>query len=293
MNPLPVTVIGGYLGAGKTTLINQLLKAPQGQRLFVIVNDFGAINIDQSLLAARDEDTIALTNGCVCCTMGADLFMALGDVLDRNPRPDHLIVEASGIADPTKIANAAITEPDMRHAGILTVVDAMSYDGLRRDPLIGAQFAQQIACADLVAISKAKGGVPKIDLSDLTRAPVLTQGAPEHILHLVADIRHEEGPLNAALRHPDYVSWSSQDRLTLPEDALRTAFAARPRGLFRVKGKLPYDDQTSWIVQCVGTQVEINATAGVHTANIVGIGLAGMVTLTEIEAWWNDCLARG
>ena len=107
MTPLPMSVISGYLGAGKTTFINQLLAGDHGLSLMVLVNDFGAVNIDAALLASKDDDTIALTNGCVCCTMGSDLYLALGDALDRRPRPDHLIVEASGVADPARIANAA------------------------------------------------------------------------------------------------------------------------------------------------------------------------------------------
>jgi len=76
---LPLTVIGGYLGAGKTTLINRLLTEDHGLRLMVMVNDFGTINIDADLLESADKDTLRLTNGCVCCTMGGDLFMAMGD----------------------------------------------------------------------------------------------------------------------------------------------------------------------------------------------------------------------
>ena len=85
---LPLTVIGGYLGAGKTTLINRVLAGDHGLRLMVMVNDFGAINIDAELLASATEDRMELTNGCVCCTMGADLFLAIGDVL-RGLDADH------------------------------------------------------------------------------------------------------------------------------------------------------------------------------------------------------------
>ncbi|MDP5350234.1 MAG: GTP-binding protein, partial [Paracoccaceae bacterium] len=127
---LPLTVIGGYLGAGKTTLINRLLREDHGQRVLVMVNDFGAINIDADLLVSADGDTMTLTNGCVCCTMGADLFMAMGDALDRRPRPDHLVIEASGIADPARIATAARAEPDMAYGGIAVVVDAMHWGAL-------------------------------------------------------------------------------------------------------------------------------------------------------------------
>jgi len=94
--------------------------------------------------------------------MGADLFMALGDVLDRDPRPDHLVIEASGIADPAAIANAAIAEPEMSYAGIVTLVDAQNAEALLDDPLIAPQVAQQITAADLVLLSKADGLDPAL-----------------------------------------------------------------------------------------------------------------------------------
>ena len=136
MTDLPLSVIGGYLGAGKTTLINQLLTGDHGRRLAVLVNDFGAINIDAALLQSASEDTIALTNGCVCCTMSGDLFYAIGDMLDRQPRPEHILVEASGIADPAKIAAVALAEPDLSYAGIVTVVDGQTAGDLLADPQI-------------------------------------------------------------------------------------------------------------------------------------------------------------
>ena len=141
---LPLTVIGGYLGAGKTTLINRVLAGDHGLRLMVMVNDFGAINIDAQLLASATDDRMELTNGCVCCTMGADLFLAIGDVLDRPEHPDHLLIEASGIADPAKIAQVAKAEPDLTYGGIVTVVDGLNIAALLADTQIAPQIETQI-----------------------------------------------------------------------------------------------------------------------------------------------------
>ena len=159
---LPLTVIGGYLGAGKTSLINRLLAENHGLRLLILVNDFGAINIDASLIEAAEDDMIALSNGCVCCTMGADLFLAIGDILDRDQLPDHLIVEASGIADPSAIAQVALAEPDLEYGGIVTVVDAIEFDRLSQDTLIGAQVLGQVDVADVVLCQRRKVGCGQI-----------------------------------------------------------------------------------------------------------------------------------
>ena len=116
---VPCTIVTGFLDAGKTTLINRILAEDRGLRLVVLVNDFGAINIDARMLASSSEDTIALTNGCVCCTMSADLFVAVGKVLERAQKPDHLIVEASGIGNPARIANLALAEPELLKTTVL------------------------------------------------------------------------------------------------------------------------------------------------------------------------------
>ena len=103
-NSLPLTIIGGYLGAGKTTLLNHLLTQADGLRCAVLVNDFGEVNIDASLIASHEGDTISLQNGCMCCSMADGFAAALAKILN-NPRGiDHIVVETSGVAEPGMIA---------------------------------------------------------------------------------------------------------------------------------------------------------------------------------------------
>ena len=111
MMPLPVTLVSGYLGAGKTTLINHLLRHANGRRLMVMVNDFGELPIDTDLIESRLGNTITLANGCICCSIGTDLAGAFIDLLNLDPMPDHLLIEASGVAEPHRIANIARAEP--------------------------------------------------------------------------------------------------------------------------------------------------------------------------------------
>ncbi|WP_025897074.1 CobW family GTP-binding protein [Sneathiella glossodoripedis] len=102
-HPLPVTVISGFLGSGKTTLVNRLLKSTTNERLLVLVNDFGDIAIDQDLIMAEEDGMISLANGCVCCSMGGELYEAFDRILSISPPPDHLVIEASGVAEPQKL----------------------------------------------------------------------------------------------------------------------------------------------------------------------------------------------
>ncbi|WP_192964329.1 CobW family GTP-binding protein [Phycobacter azelaicus] len=286
---LPMTVIGGYLGAGKTTLINRLLAAPHGARLMVLVNDFGAINIDAELLHSADEDTLTLTNGCVCCTMGADLFMAIGDVLDRVPRPDHLIIEASGIADPAKIANAAVTEPELRYGGIVTVVDAETYPALSRDPHIGSQIRDQVACADLLLVSKAES-IPDALALSLTAgnrgAQILSTDAEqvgELLLYLSAQ---SKAGLPSVTSHPNYMNWHFSGDIVIDRGKMEWAMQTRPVGLFRVKGFVIDGAGEGWLVQVVGQNIGLSRAQVTGATHLVGIGLASLVSVEKCEDWW-------
>ncbi len=284
MMPLPLTVISGYLGAGKTTLINRLLAEDHGLKLMVLVNDFGAINIDSALIEAQGDETLSLTNGCVCCTMGADLFMALGDVLDRDPRPDHIVIEASGIADPAAIANAARAEPDLSYAGVVTLVDAQNALALLDDPLIAPQVAQQITVADLVLLSKTDEVPPTLATrlkSIGARAPALPGDAP------LAELLFDVVPLprgRTAAAHPAYTSWQHDSDQVLDRRALGDKLDSRPEGLYRLKGFVRTNDG-GYEIHVVGRNVDARRTQTDRTT-LVGLGPADRITRDAIENWW-------
>jgi Ni2+-binding GTPase involved in maturation of urease and hydrogenase len=278
---LPLTVIGGYLGAGKTTLVNRLLTGNHGRRIMVMVNDFGAVNIDASLLASASEDTLELTNGCVCCTMGVDLFMAVGDVLDRAERPDHLVIEASGIADPAAIAEVSRTEPELSYAGIVTVVDALNFEDLMQDVQIAPQLGAQVGVADLVYVSKAR-------CSSALMGGLTTLGAQrvlddvEDLLPLLWEI-DGKAP-NRDGTHAHFVKWDHQSEAVFSHEELIAKLKTRPAGLYRFKGFA----KGGWEVQVVGKSVEVTQRDGVETTAFVGIGPEGQLTQDEMEAWWQE-----
>lgn len=277
MTRLPLTVIGGYLGAGKTTFINGLLAGDHGKRLMVMVNDFGAVNVDAALIRAQGADTLELTNGCVCCTMGADLYMAVGDVLDRGQWPDHLIIEASGVADPAKIAEVARNEPELCYAGIVTVVDGLNWAGLMQDAQIAPQVAAQVEVADLLYLTKTAEGPAGIEAERLLKDAAQVEAL---MWDLEPDLpAHANG-------HAHFTRWQGAQGAALPRPALAAKLAARPVGLYRVKGFLRLAGGEMAEVQVVGKSVEVMRSGFDGPEGLVGIGPQGAVDLAEITTWW-------
>lgn len=152
---LPLTVIGGFLGAGKTSLLNHLLEQADGRRLAVLVNDFGALNIDAELVASRGADSIALSNGCVCCSIGDDLSAALIRVLDNQPSFDALLIEASGVSDPWRIAQVGMADPGLSLGGVVVVVDSSAILQQVADPLLRDSLQRQVQAADWLLLNKS------------------------------------------------------------------------------------------------------------------------------------------
>ncbi len=152
--PLPVTVLGGYLGAGKTTVLNHLLRHAGGQRIAVLVNDFGEIAIDAALIESREGDVLALAGGCVCCSIGGDLVGALRDVVARRPGIHHVVIETSGVALPGAVAAAVTLVPGAAVDAIVVVADATTVRARAQDRYVGDVVMAQLSEADLLVLAR-------------------------------------------------------------------------------------------------------------------------------------------
>ncbi|MGI8729350.1 MAG: CobW family GTP-binding protein [Solirubrobacteraceae bacterium] len=150
---IQLTVIGGYLGAGKTTLLNHMLNGAGDRRLAVLVNDFGAINIDAELIESRDGDMVNLSNGCICCGIGTDFIAALASFRDGEGPPEHVVVEASGVADPTQIAVLG-EMPGYARDAVVVVVDAETARTRGEDEATAGLLVAQLRSADLLVLNK-------------------------------------------------------------------------------------------------------------------------------------------
>lgn len=298
LSPLPATVVSGYLGAGKTSLVNHLLRNPQGRRLLIMVNDFGALNIDADLLVSADENTLTLSNGCMCCTMGAEMYGALDDALARRPAIDALVIEASGVAEPARIAQAAHAEPEMRYAGIVTVADAATVADRLADRLIGAQVAAQLISADLVLLTKtdlADEAAARRTIARHAAAPVLV--APHGAIDpaLVLDLPDPASPGRAAGSQPPadhralYRSWASTGGVA-DRAALRALLSDPPRGTLRLKGRVVLTDGSVAEAHLVGRTWSLVGTEPVPETRVVAIGLANEFDLSEMQDQWTKTL---
>src|SRR6202012_2549812 len=179
---IPTTVVTGFLGAGKTTLIRHLLQNAKGRRLALVINEFGDVGVDGELMkgcndeACREEDIVELANGCICCTVADDFLPTMQALLNRAEPPDHIVIETSGLALPKPLVKA-FDWPEVRARvtvdGVVTVLDgdAVLAGRFATDPeALAAQraadptldhdnpleelYEDQLACADLVIVSK-------------------------------------------------------------------------------------------------------------------------------------------
>src|SRR5438132_4330917 len=218
MRRVPATVVTGFLGAGKTSLVRHLLACADGRRLAVIVNEFGELGIDRELLlgcgdaGCIEEDIVELANGCLCCIVADDFVPTLTRLLDRDTPPEHILIETSGLALPKPLVQA-FAWPEIRTRttvdGVLAVIDAAAVaaglfaadlDAIARqrraDPALGHDspleevFTDQLACADLIVLNKT-------DLIDPARLSTLSREIEAQLRTGVKLVATQEGRVPA------------------------------------------------------------------------------------------------
>ncbi|MDP2330143.1 MAG: GTP-binding protein [Reyranella sp.] len=296
---VPVTVIGGYLGAGKTTLVNHLLRTADGLRLAVLVNDFGALPIDRDLIVGSDGDTLEISGGCICCSYGSDLMEALLELPRRRPGIDRVLIETSGVALPGMVASAVGLLQGYALDGVVVLADAETVRRQAADAYLGDTITRQLAAADLVILNRCdlvgdaardetvrwiEGQAPngRVVPAERSRVPA----------ELVLGLRGGAGErASNVLRTPGGVAVSvlyeslelTLDRAVDVEQMVR-ALTASDSGVLRAKGSLRDREGRLVILQIVGRRAEItDAPAGATPGTLVAIGLKGRLDRAAID----------
>jgi G3E family GTPase len=303
----PVTILTGFLGAGKTTLLNRILRGNHGLRIGVLVNDFGAVNIDARLVdsVADGGQAINLSNGCICCSMQGDLVTSTLKMLSRPDPPEQIVIEASGISDPFGVASAFRTSQlreRTRLDGVVALVDAEN----AHSPYLDRQLVEdQIRAADIVLLNKA-------DLVDAARLEELREWVRElvpraRVLTVVqADIPLEVllgvGGASAASSHDhgpheiarfSTITYETECRLAYRK--VQAALESLPPEVFRAKGTLYLADAPNlrFVAQLVGRRVTIDVDRPwgeeEPRTQLVVIGAPGSISGPELDARIDAC----
>jgi G3E family GTPase len=308
--PVPVLLVTGFLGAGKTTVVNHLLANAEGRRIAAIVNDFGVINIDAELIAGASDGVVSLANGCICCSLGGDLLRTLSTLLRRDPRPEYIVIETSGVADPADIVRNLLDPVILCEAPletVLCVMDAATPPAAFDDALMRSQ----LRVADIVALSKLdlaeeEAGQRMREAIRALRSPAVVVDArhgeiPAALLFpAVADrapAPREPGPKRPAEERFETLSWTSDQPLSLPR--LQQAIGKLAPKLARAKGLFETIEQPGrlMVFQFAGGRATLAPgdapTEGVPRARIVFIAELGVLSKAELDGIMEGCVAGG
>jgi G3E family GTPase len=216
---LPLTVIGGFLGAGKTTLLKHLLENADGRRLAVLINDFGALNIDAALIKATGADSIELSNGCVCCSLGDDLVKQLVILEKSADKFDHVVIEASGVGDPWKIAQIGMVAGAYRLDSVIVVIDTETVMENLADELVSDSIIRQLERADIVVANKTDCLTPEACLlakTEISRFLKNSQCQWVECVHSNLDINLALGDFSMLRRQTPNIFFGTQAQKKLP-----------------------------------------------------------------------------
>ncbi|MFE4692592.1 CobW family GTP-binding protein [Streptomyces sp. NPDC056749] len=277
---IPVVVLAGFLGSGKTTLLNHLLRNRAGNRIGVVVNDFGSIEIDAMTVAGQVGSTVSLGNGCMCCAVDAsELDTYLETLTAPSARLDVIVIEASGLAEPQELVRMLLASdnPHIRYGGLVEVVDAAEFPATReRHP----EIDRHLAVADLIVLNKTDrvteaglravreavetaGGSAAVICSaygridpELLLDPVTRADEDDSFRQLTfEDLLPEADRTHADHLHAAYDSVSFTADVPLGPRLLMAFLDSRPAGLYRIKGFVDFgagDPANRYTLHAVG-----------------------------------------
>jgi G3E family GTPase len=307
---VPVVLVAGFLGAGKTTVVNHLLAHAGGRRIAAVVNDFGAINIDAELITGAAGGVVSLSNGCICCSLEGDLLRTLAVLLRRDPGPEVIVIETSGVADPTDVVRNLMDPVIWREAPletVLCVVDATTPVAMLDDALLRSQ----IRASDVVALSKIDlaDAADQARVRDAVRAMRPTavlvdapHGAIPAALLFLSDVDRAPAPREPGRPRPaadrfETLSWTSEQPVSLSR--LQQAIGRLAPKLARAKGLFDTVEQPGrlMVFQFAGGRATLapggTPTEGMPRTRIVFVAEIGVLSSAEIERIMEGCIEAG
>lgn len=295
-----MTILAGFLGAGKTTLLSHVLSNAHGQRIGVLVNDFGEVNVDAELVSEISGGVMRLTNGCICCSIRGELTSSLFQLMEKE-KLDHVIIEASGVSDPRAIAETFFElhkNRMIRLDGLVSVVDAENFPRTLKEHRVLAKA--QLTAADLILLNKCdlvseeqRDAVEKEihALSEHARVIRAVEGRVplEAVLGIDSEREleeHHEDHEHAA--HP-FETWTFREESPLSWKELAPILANLPYGVFRAKGFLNLMERPGdrLLLHVVGGRVHVRTLgswpSGQAKSEIIFIGTQGALETALLE----------
>jgi len=295
---VPILLVTGFLGAGKTTFINDVLQADHGLRIAAIVNDFGSINIDAQLLENATDEVIGLKNGCICCSLQGDLLRTLKRVMAGEVRPELIVIEASGVADPKGIVDGLLDPVLWRAARLDSVVCLVDAEDVTANP---ARFDDplwkaQVAAADVVQLSKT-GSLGADRVAALARRLAAigkhrvfgADGTTQALTALMGFAAEASGAVTGARVQADdrfaVLEWRSDG--AVPMAGFQELIQALSPALLRAKGFVAFREKPGkqFVFQLVGQRATLAPREPAGTGcELVLIGERGRLHVPAIRA---------
>lgn len=304
--PVPITIIAGFLGAGKTSLLTHILHASHGKRMAVLVNDFGKLNVDAELIVKVEGETVSLTNGCICCTIRDDLLTEVINLLRQETTPEHIIIETSGVSDPTLVAHTfqmQSIQGMVEVESIISVVDADQALSLQNEFLELA--IRQIQVADLLVLNKIdlvspqKKSALKTFIQDKApQARVIESMMGRVPIELILNQNRfnlNQLPETTRSHNLGFETWTYTSKEMFTFMALRKALEQLPPEIYRAKGfvQLEAAPEEQGVFQMTGKRAWLRMGSAwestIRSTRLVFIGKKGSIDSTAVNNHLDLC----
>ena len=235
LSELPVTLVTGYLGSGKTTFINQRLLNAKGLRYAVLVNDFGELNIDAELIATATDKTISLTNGCVCCSIADDMDAAMEQVQQLGHEIDWVLFEASGVADPERIRTRIEARPGFTLEEFLTLIDVTRIKSLVNDKFVGQHIRRQLQLSHRKNESQSNSHLIEFG-TRLTKSDLISETELSDIKTWVMTFNNDRDQTSISTGLPNFFTSTVESDNPVARGELESWLSTLSSNLVRIKG---------------------------------------------------------